>query len=128
MKRNWEKDLRTLELDKVNVKHNPMKPKYVRAMKDLQRVLTNSKVIAYRKIESPSNCVELSSFVKSLSGRRGAPGILCAIRVYYDENWLPIEGILFCYNDGLDETPIIKSISQAKAYLVKNFPSDCKII
>lgn len=129
------KDLQTV--DDIPIKHGAShikpKPKYLRGLKDISRVVSKGEAFGYKVVvnDAVQVVVEVLVFVGSLSGNRSHPGVYCGFKIKYEKSGDDLilnAALCFCYDDGLDETPIIKNLAQAKAYMESNFPTEYTII
>lgn len=126
------KDLKGLDPEKeVTVKHGPKhipdKPKYLRASKDLERLINKGEAFGYKLYHrtQTTEVYEVLVYIGPVSGSKKHPGIYCGFRIQYSisgKGLIPLAGTCFCYWDGLDETPKIKSLSGAKKYVAIEFP------
>lgn len=133
--RDFMEDLKVI--DDLTIKHGSaqkaLKPKYLRGLKDLDRVVEQGKAFAYRVINENEDSIvyEVLVFIGSISGSKNDPGIYVGFKIKYSKTKKklnPIAASCFCYDDGLDETPIIKNLSQAKSYMESKFPLTYTVI
>jgi hypothetical protein len=111
-------DLKFLGLDGIVIRHNPMTKRYlIQASASLQRLLDKGKVLGWRLIPSKyERSVELSLFVDAALDIEKDCGLYGCFRIHYDRG-RPFEATFFCFYNGEDKSPCIKSRDEAKNWM-----------
>ena len=111
---DWLEQLRTLPPQRRLVHHEPETARYRRARRYLDHVVRKSSCLGQRPAaEGPEHAVEVALWCRSPVGR--GCGFYSGIRVYVIESAVAL-AVLFCFYDGLDASPCIKSAEGAESY------------
>lgn len=108
----WLPQLRQLPPQRVVVQHEPETARYKRARRYLTHVVRSSSCVGVRAApEGPENAVEAVLWCRSPVGR--GCGFYSGLRVYVADGAV-VFAVLFCFYDGRDASPCIKSLEGAQ--------------
>lgn len=106
---DWLEWLRGLGGDQLFVAHEPLTPRYERAGLRLPYLLRTATLLGERDGETDGS-IEIATWSPPPTGR--GPGLYACFRIFRRQSLC----VLFCFYDGTEKSPAIKSISGARAY------------
>lgn len=110
--RNWMADLRTLPDTHLTVQHNPMSLRYSRALNKLWLVVRDGQLLGHREMDR--HISEIAVWCNS--GVEKRCGYYACFRIFYDKIDNASSAIMFCFYDGTEKSPCMKSVSSAQTY------------
>lgn len=114
---NWLAALNELPLDLVSVAHQPMTPRYSRAL-DKRIYLIREGVLLGERSASYNNAVEIALFAENPNGSK-KPGFYACIRLFLDEKKTVLSAVIFCFYDGTEKSPGYKCVDSALKYALE---------
>jgi hypothetical protein len=111
---DWLVKIQNLPLNKIAVAHEPMTPRYARAIDKRSYVIREGIYLGSRMIAF-SNAIEIAIFAENPMGRKKS-GFYSCFRIFYDSDQIPLLALLFCFYDGTESSPTIKSLDAAQAF------------
>lgn len=112
--KDWLVKLKNLSLDKIAVAHEPMTPRYARAIDKRSYIIREGVYLGSRAIDF-SSAIEVAIFAENPMGRRKS-GFYSCFRIFYDSDKIPLLALVFCFYDGTESSPTIKSVEAAQAF------------
>ncbi len=111
---NWKQILQQLTPDACFVEHHPLTPRYERAANKIEYLLENALVLGVREADSKqAGCREIAIWAPEPTRRRD--GYYACFRVFLDDG-APSFAVLYCFYDGTDRSPGLRSAETATAY------------
>jgi hypothetical protein len=107
-----ENGLRTLPSHAIDVIHEPMTPRYARAMQMRMWLARSGIIVGQKKISHQAK--EVAVWLENPIGRKRA-GLYACFRIYYSEKKGAVSATLFCFYDGTEQSPVILSLQSAQA-------------
>lgn len=111
---DWLVKLKNLSLDKIAVAHEPMTPRYARAIDKRSYVIREGVYLGSREIDF-SSAIEVAIFAENPMGRKKS-GFYACFRIFYDIDKIPLLALVFCFYDGTESSPTIKSVEAAQVF------------
>ncbi|MDQ3232465.1 MAG: hypothetical protein M3Q07_11635 [Pseudobdellovibrionaceae bacterium] len=112
--KDWLAELQKLPLSKIAVAHEPMTARYARAIDKRAYVIREGNYLGSRAIDF-SNAIEVAIFAENPEGRKKS-GFYSCFRIFHDSDQTPLLALLFCFYDGTESSPTIKSLEAAQAF------------
>ena len=108
--------------DKFVVEHVPNSKRYNRAESLLSYIVKHSTVLATKKSDERNreNAVEVALWSRNPRGQ--GCGLYVVVRLFFEKETSsrPYWGELFCFYDGSDKSPCLRSCENARAYARNN--------
>jgi hypothetical protein len=114
---NWLDALQKLPLDLVSVAHQPMTPRYSRAI-DKRIYLLREGVLLGERSASYKQAVEVALFAENPNGNK-KPGYYAGVRIFLDEKKTVLSAVIFCFYDGTEKSPGFKNVDAAFKYALE---------
>ena len=114
---NWLGVLKELPLDLVSVAHQPMTPRYSRAL-DKRIYLLREGVLLGERSASFKQAVEIALFAENPNGNK-KPGYYACVRIFLDEKRTVLSAVIFCFYDGTEKSPGFKNVDAALKYALE---------
>ncbi len=108
--RDWLDEVRRLPADRIFVLHNPPTPRYGRAQAKLGYLLKGSTYLGLRPHESGVDRVEVALWAPNPEGR--GHGYYACLRLFM-ERGVVSAAMLFCFYDGTEKSPGMRSLMSA---------------
>jgi len=109
-----ESDLRSLPPERVDVRHEPMTDRYFRAIDKRKMILRLGTFLGIRETRSGRSW-EISMWLQHPTGRTRC-GYYAVFRIFYSATNKPVSATMFCFYDGTDKSPCLKTPASALAY------------
>ena len=109
-----ESDLRSLLPERVDVRHEPMTDRYFRAIDKRKMILRFGTCLGVRETGSRRSR-EIAMWLQHPTGRKRC-GYYATFRIFYTTRGTPVSATLFCFYDGTDKSPCLKTHASALAY------------
>jgi len=114
---DWLGSLRKLPLDLVSVAHQPITPRYSRAL-DKRIYLLREGVLLGERSTGYKQAVEVAIFAENPNGNK-KPGYYACLRIFLDEKKAVSSAVVFCFYDGTERSPGFKSVDSALKYALE---------
>ena len=111
---NWLDAVRALPKQALVVSHNPMTPRYDRALAKMSYLLRRSILLGERDADQHADAVEIATWAPPPTGR--GDGYYCCFRLHLDEHGQVWFARLFCFYDGTESSHGFKSSQTARGF------------
>ncbi len=112
----WLEAVRALPDEAVVVVHNPPTPRYGRAQSKLGYLLRTSLVLGEKRHGRSDRAVEVAAWAPPPTGR--GSGYYWCVRLHLDEHERAEVAVLYCFYDGTENSPGLRSLGEARAYCI----------
>lgn len=107
----WLDEVRKLPRERVFVQHNPPTPRYGRAQAKLGYLLEASTLVGVRPHETLPHCFEVAAWAPRPEGR--GHGYYTCFRLFLERDNVTL-ALLFCFYDGTERSPGLRSLDAAR--------------
>ena len=114
---DWLGALRELPLDLVSVAHQPMTPRYSRALNKRIYLLREGIQLGERSADY-KQAIEIALFEENPNGNKNS-GFYACVRIFLDEKRSVLSAVIFCFYDGTEKSPGFKSVEAALKYALE---------
>jgi hypothetical protein len=114
---DWLAALRELPLDLVSVAHQPMTPRYSRAL-DKRIYLLREAVLLGERSANYKQAIEIALFAENPNGNK-KPGYYACMRIFLDEKRAVLSAVVFCFYDVSEKSPGFKNVDTALKYALE---------
>jgi hypothetical protein len=114
---DWVAEIQKLGADQVFVQHNPPTPRYGRAQSKLSYLIRDGVFLGSRNIDDLPGRLEIATWTRPPTGR--GYGYYACFRLFFQEKQLAA-ALLYCFYDGMEQSPGFKSHDAAREYATAN--------
>jgi hypothetical protein len=114
---DWVAEIQGLRADQVFVQHNPPTPRYGRAQSKLSYLIREGIFLGSRLTDDMPERLEIATWTRPPTGR--GYGYYACFRLFFQEKQL-VAALLYCFYDGMEQSPGFKSQDAAREYATAN--------
>ena len=111
---NWLDELKKLPEEYISVQHNPMTARYSRAINKLWLILGRGQVVGKTNLDEKRSTKEIAVWCESPEGKRC--GYYGCFRIFCNKQGVPLTATMYCFYDGTEQSPCLKSRENATTY------------